>query len=218
MAFKFSLGKKKKEEETPAAAPPPSGLPIDHVLTMREQGYVDNQIVENLQTQGYNSSQILDAMNQAGMSRQVPPEPAPASEQPSYAPPEQPLQPLPMEQPTPADYVAPVTERERIEELAEAIIDEKWNEITKDINKVIEWKERTESRIIKIEQAMEDLKLGLESLHKSLMAKITDYDKNIANVGVEIKAMEKVFQKILPSLTENVGRLERLGKKVPSKK
>jgi len=214
MAFKLSLGKKKKEEEAPAAAPPSSGLPIDHVMTMREQGYADNQIVENLQSQGYNSSQILDAMNQAGMSQQAP-SPESVPEQPAYAAPEQPSN---MEQTFPTDYIAPVTEKERIEELAEAIIDEKWNELVKDINKVIEWKERTESRLVKIEQSMVDLKMGLESLHRGLMARISDYDKNISSVGVEIKAMEKVFQKILPSLTENVNRLERMGKNAPSKK
>jgi hypothetical protein len=212
----FGFGKKKEEK---APAPPPSGIPVDQVLTMKGQGYADNQIVENLQSQGYNSSQIFDAMNQAGMSQQTPPAEPMAEQQPPYPP----AEPYPSEQPPPPveDYatpVTPVTEKERIEELAEAIIDEKWEELVKDINKVIEWKEKTESRINKIEQALEDLKLGVESLHKSLIARISDYDKSLANVGVEIKAMEKVFQKILPSLTESINRLDRLGKKAVSKK
>ncbi|MBL7054262.1 hypothetical protein ISS05_00725 [Candidatus Woesearchaeota archaeon] len=212
----FSFGKKKETKEEVPPAAPPQGLPVDQILTMKQQGYADNQIVENLQSQGYNSSQVFDAMNQANMSQQ------PSQQMP---PPSEFLwqQPAPEQYPSagqpPEDYraAAPVTERERIEELAEAIIDEKWNELVKDINKVIGWKEKTESRLNKIEQRSEDIRLGLESLHKSLMAKISDYDKDISNVGVEIKAMEKVFQKILPSLTENIGRLERLGKKTPSK-
>ena len=214
MAF-FGFGKKKKEEE--AAIPTPSGLSVDQILTMRGQGYTDAQITENLQSQGYNSSQIFDAMNQAGMSQQMPPQPEPMSPQ-SYPTPEQYPSMQTPQPPSPEEYTVPVTEREMVEEVAEAIIDEKWNELVKDINKVIEWKEKTESKINKIEQELEDLKLGLESLHKSLMAKISNYDKNISNVGVEIKAMEKVFQKILPGLTENINRLERLGKKAtPSK-
>lgn len=209
----FSFGKK-KEGET-AAVPPPPGLPIDQVLTMKEQGYADSQIIENLQSQGYNSSQINDSLTQANMSQQAAPQ-QPMPEQPypptegypgSYGEMQQP----PMQPPE----AAPSTER--IEELAEAIIDEKWDELVKDINKIVEWKERTESRLNKVEQSLDDMKLGLDSLHKSLMAKISDYDKNIGNVGVEIKAMEKVFQKILPSLTESVSRLEGLGKKTSKK-
>ena len=66
--------------------------------------------------------------------------------------------------------------------------------------------------INKFEQQLKDLSSGLNSLHKSLIEKISEYDKGITNVGTEIKAMEKVFQKILPSLTENVNRLDRIAK------
>ena len=44
------------------------------------------------------------------------------------------------------------------------------------------------------------------------MGKISQYDSNITDVGTEIKAMEKVFQKILPNLTENVNKLDRMTK------
>ena len=64
----------------------------------------------------------------------------------------------------------------------------------------------------KFEQEIADLTSALNSLNKSLMGKISEYDKNISNVGTEIKAMEKVFEKVLPSLTENVNKLERMSK------
>jgi len=206
----FGFGKKK--EEVNAAVPPPQGLPVDQVMTMKEQGYADSQIISNLQSLGYNSSQINDSLTQANMTQQVPQQPIP--EQPSPSP-EYPAGYGEMHQPMRQQEAAPVTER--IEELAEAIIDEKWDELVKDINKIAEWKERTESRLNKIEQSLGDMKLGMESLHKSIVAKISDYDKNLGNVGVEIKAMEKVFQKILPSLTNSVSRLEGLGKKTSKK-
>ncbi|MBD3164761.1 hypothetical protein GF323_06185 [Candidatus Woesearchaeota archaeon] len=100
--------------------------------------------------------------------------------------------------------------KERVEEIAEAIIDEKWNELIKDINKVIEWKERTDNEIKKMEQEITNLKERFESLHKGILGKITEYDQNLTNVGTEIKAMDKVFQKILPTFTENVNKLDRL--------
>ena len=47
-------------------------------------------------------------------------------------------------------------------------------------------------------------------MHKGILGKISEYDQNLVNVGTEIKAMEKVFEKILPSFTDNVQRLSRI--------
>jgi transcription termination factor NusB len=102
--------------------------------------------------------------------------------------------------------------KERVEEIAEAIIDEKWNELIKDINKIIEWKEHMDTEINRIASEIVNLKERFESLHRGVLGKISDYDKNLMNVGTEIKAMEKVFQNILPTFTENVNKLERFTK------
>ena len=102
---------------------------------------------------------------------------------------------------------------ERIEEIAEAIIDEKWNEIVKSINKIIEWKERTDSTIVRLEQQINDMKQDNDNLTKGVLGKIGEYDSNLVNIGSEIKAMEKVFQKVLPTLTENVHALDKITKK-----
>ncbi len=102
--------------------------------------------------------------------------------------------------------------KERIEEIAEAIIDEKWNVLVKDINKVIEWKERSDNELKRLSQEIVNLKERFESLHKGVLGKISDYDQNLSNVGTEIKAMEKVFQNVLPTLTESIHKLERLSK------
>jgi Mg2+ and Co2+ transporter CorA len=103
---------------------------------------------------------------------------------------------------------------QRIEELAEAIIDEKWNEIVRSINKIIDWKERVESRVTKMEQQMDDLQKNFDRLHNGVLGKITDYDQNLQNVGAEIKAMDRVFQKVLPTLTDNVSELSNIAKRL----
>lgn len=111
----------------------------------------------------------------------------------------------------------PNLERMRIEEMAEAIIDEKWEEMLKNISKIAEWKDKTDSVITKLEQEMKDLKDNFDRLHKAIIGKISEYDRNILNVGTEIKAMEKVFQKILPTFTENVSELSRITKNLNQK-
>lgn len=212
----FGFGKKKKE--TPQAAP--GGLPTNQVTMMRQQGNTDDQIVQNLQSQGYNSSQVFDAINQVNISGQIPQGMPEQIQQPPGMEQMPPPGPPPIQEPEPTQTPEepPEAPNERIEELTEAIIDEKWKEFKEDVNKIIEWKDKSESRITKLEQQIADFKTSLDNLQKSLLSKINQYDQNITDVGTEMKAMEKVFQKILPTLTENVNKLERLSKKTPSKK
>ena len=101
----------------------------------------------------------------------------------------------------------------RVEEVAEAIIDEKWNELMKDMNKVIEWKDRSDTELKRLAQEIVNLKERFEGLHKGILGKISEYDQNLKGVGSEIKAMEMTFQKILPTFTEGVNKLERFTKR-----
>ena len=110
------------------------------------------------------------------------------------------------------------TIKEKVEELAEVIIDEKWTEVMKTIKKVTDWQDKTQQTITKIETEFETIKKDFDNLHKAIIGKIGDYDQNILNVGTEIKAMEQVFKKLLPSFTENVGELSRITKKLKPKK
>lgn len=118
----------------------------------------------------------------------------------------------------PPPNMAPMQQNVSNEELIEAIIDEKWNDLLKDINKIIEWKNSTENRITKIEQQFGDLKDQYDKLHQAVIGKIGEYDKNILDVGAEIKAMEKVFAKVLPVFTENVSELSRITDTLKGKK
>ena len=73
-----------------------------------------------------------------------------------------------------------------------------------------EWKEKVESQLSKIEQDIKNVKENFNGLQASIVGKINEYDKNIVNVGTEVKAMEKVFEKVLPTFTENVSELKRI--------
>lgn len=200
----------------------PSRLPIDQVRIMRAQGMDNNQIIQSLQRDGFNSSDIFDAMNQADMvsggpmndNTLVPPQ---DYGQPNFG--------------ASQDFMTghPPPQRNEIygadsstEELVEAIIDEKWNELLKDINKVIEWKNAANSKILQMEQKFADLKQEFDKIHTAIISKIDEYDKNITNVGAEVRAMEKVFSKVLPVFTENVSELSRITKDIkrssPSRK
>jgi len=199
----FDFLKKKPAAPAPEPfAPPPVMAPSvsDQIVTMQQQGMTSNQIVQALQRQGLDTGAIMDAMSQVGAKHDVEP----------YAP-------SPMDSMPSAPNPAP---RENFEEIAEHIVEEKWQDFSKEMQKVVEWRDSVNSRLDRLEQSMGDVKADLDNLHKAIIGKIGEYDKNLLDVGTEIKAMEKVFQKVLPTLTENVAELSRITKstKVPGKK
>ncbi|MEM4263433.1 MAG: hypothetical protein QW666_00875 [Candidatus Woesearchaeota archaeon] len=208
MAF-MDIFKKKKE------APPetisyerteePAGLPIEQVDFMKSQGMSNEEIISSLQAQGYTPKQIYNAIAQIEAG-------PPATPTGPGAPPPTPM--IPEEFPAEAKPV----KTSGFEEIAESIVEEKWNELTKELTKFSEWKEITNSRLDKIEQSLIDLKSDIDNLHKAIVSKIGEYDKNLLDVGTEIKAMEKVFQKVLPELTSSVQELGRITKTVKTAK
>ncbi len=187
--------KPKKEAEIP---PPPSStaLPIEQVDNLKKQGYPNDQIIDYLKSQGFSAAQIYDAISQ--VEARTPAEPF----QPPARGPEQGFAP---------QQRAPVPDN--TEEMVEAIVDEKWRNFSKDVTKFKDWQDASDSRLDKLEQGMKDIRADVESLHKAIISKISDYDKSLMDVGTEIKAMEKVFSKVLPDLTESVSKLSQMSKK-----
>jgi len=200
--------------------------PTEQVLNLRAQGLSNNQITEILQRQGFNTQQIINGMKQADVRAEVQPFPLKKGDIMAENPmnPQMPPMGMPpggpgmMPPPMGGDQMQPMDtsaydeggDRERIEELAEAIIDEKWTDLVENINRIIEWKEKTEGRVAVIETDIKALKDSFDKLHMAILEKVGEYDKHIQDVGTEVKALEKVFQKVLPGFIENVGELSRI--------
>lgn len=192
----------------------PNEIPVEHVIAMRSQGLSNNQIIQNLQRAGYSVDLINNAINQADIKEGIISTPFSMAGS-SAAPPS-----FHTSSGTgmPRGSVSMMTggeeggalPDERIQEIAEAIIDEKWTDLITNVNKILDWKDNTESRIARIEQAIKDLKDSFDRLHEGVLGKIADYDHGLQDIGTEIKALEKVFQKILPGFVENVNELSRI--------
>lgn len=280
----FGFSKKKEEPVTRPYSP------VDDVTRMRRQGLSNNQIVQALQRNGFQTHQIFDAFSQAdlraaspvqgmmpqgpqgmastGSQRQpfmqggmqgpgspgslgTPPDlftgrnlpkidnetsitgPQNMSELPdfgkeggegSFQLPETQPQPAPQEsfgnqgqefmggQQAYGGYGTGEDVSAKVEEISEAIIDEKWQDLLKDFNKVMEWKSLMEQRLAALEQRFTDLKTAFDNLQSSVVDKVSEYNQSVKDVGSEMKALEQVFQKIIPSLAENVNELSRITK------
>jgi hypothetical protein len=175
-------------------------IPSGMITSMKNQNLSNNQIIQSLQRQGYTSTQIFDALSQSQGGMPVP-------SPPTYS------TPTPM-RPMESSPAQPRYEGSDTEEMIEAIIDEKWNDLLSDINKVIAWKEATDARLAKMEQQMTDLKDSFDKLQQAVVGKVGEYDQHILEVGAEVKAMEKVFSKVLPVFTDNVAELSRVSEQI----
>jgi uncharacterized phage infection (PIP) family protein YhgE len=101
-----------------------------------------------------------------------------------------------------------------VEEYVETIIDEKWTELEKDIQKIVDWKNRSEQRINELSSKVEDLKDRFEKTQAAMLGKLGEYDQTMKDVGADLKAMEKVFSKVLPQFTDNVKTLSDVTEKL----
>ncbi len=199
-------------------------ISLSRIQELKAKGFTNNEIIQTFQRQGYSSTQIFDSLSQASIQPQATMPPGlPASSVNVQTHPAQPssqslntrsapsrrMDPPPM---MGMNSQAPINfdPGSDTEEMIEAIIDEKWNDMMVDINKVISWKESTEARIIKVEQQMVDMKDQFDKLHQAIIGKVGEYDQHILEVGSEVKAMEKVFSKVLPAFTDNVAELSRI--------
>ncbi|MFA5142146.1 MAG: hypothetical protein WC471_04210 [Candidatus Woesearchaeota archaeon] len=174
---------------------------VDLILQMKNSSYTNDQIIQQLQNQGYNSQDIYDAMTTADMRTGQPimEEGQMFQGTQSYDIAQAPVENLQMS-----------SVRDEIEATAESIIEEKWAEFEDSVKRILDWKAEVETKIESFTKELDDLKLDISNLQKGIFGKMNEYDKSIMNVGTDIKSMEKVFKEILPAFTENVQELGRL--------
>ena len=191
-------------------------MTVQQVLDLRQKGMTDNQVIQELQKQGMSTQQIFDSLSQAdlaGPSAQsswegdMPPMPAP----PGMGMPEQ------------AHYAQQQSQQysggeERLQEVAEAIISEKWDELLKEMQKVVGWKERMDGEVQSMKDALSSLKEEFNQLRQGILGKVTEADERMREVSSELKAVHNIFKDVLPTFTENVAELSRVTSKLSPKK
>tara|TARA_Y100000310_G_scaffold92989_1_gene90565 strand:- start:238 stop:804 length:567 start_codon:yes stop_codon:yes gene_type:complete len=169
--------------------------PQQEVQQLRAQGLTDSLIVQELSKKGYPPQEVRQALNQVDNTPSAPAEPSMPQLSPSYPP-------------TPNNNNAPDSNvYERIEEITENIVDEKWDELIGEVRKIIEWKNQVEERQIKIQHDLDKIKEDFKVLHQGVLGKLEDYDDRMRDVGTELKAVGKVFKDVVPEFVDNVKEL-----------
>lgn len=106
---------------------------------------------------------------------------------------------------------------DEIEELVESVVDEKWRSLVENFGDIGLWKRKVATDIASVKQELIRLENRFDNLQKAILGKVRTYDQNILEVGSEIRALEKVLQRILEPLTTNIKELERLTKELKNK-
>ena len=194
-------------------------IPTEQVAKLRRQGLSNDQIIQSLQREGIALDLINTAINMVDARESV--RPFTVGNQDPFEFPEPSHSPMPNAAFTP-EPMPGTGQEEKLQEIAEAIIEEKWSELIQNVTKVVEWKSSVETKISKMEQQIEDLKENFNRLSSGVLERLSGYDQSVKEVGTEIKALEKVFQKILPGFVDNVQELSRVAQTmrriVPPKK
>lgn len=176
---------------------------IAEVQRLRAQGLTDAVIFDELARRGYSSEEINQAIMQVDSAQQE--EAPPASEAPSYAP-----SGGYGAAPVMAPSVAEGGMFERMEEIVESLIDERWEALLKEVKKILDWKEKVEAQQRDLVSSVKKLKEDFTILHQGVLGKLEDYDARMQDVGTELKAVGKVFKDVVPEFVENVKELSRV--------
>ena len=175
--------------------------PVSDVLQLRQQGLTDDIIIEELSQRGYPQQQISEAIAQADSS-------SPAGYGQSMPGADQmPMIPQEMPSPQPSYQEDMSNIYERMQEIAEAMIDEKWDDLIGEVKKIIEWKNKNEEKQSKLQHDVDKLKEDFKMLHEAVLGKLEDYDTRMRDVGTELKAVGKVFKDVIPTFVDNVKEL-----------
>jgi hypothetical protein len=184
-------------------------------------------------TPGTQSSLGTDASS-TGTSLDSPPSlPAPSSSLSLPAPSSLPSLPAPSTSPsfptpplpTPPSFTPPAHESsssqelltEDIEKIAESIIDEKWDKVKGELDDLKTWKVDLDTQVKGFKSQLDTLGKRVDDAQNAMLGKVEEYNKSLGGVNVEIMAMGKVFEKIIPQFTENVNKLSELVDRKASK-
>jgi len=189
------------------------------MISLKKQGRQNPEILEYLKKEGYSSQEIYDTMSSQQKnpdSELTPPTPSQEmgseefnqSEEISETG-EEPQFVSSQKFPAPKNITGR-QQIEDIEEIAESIINEKMDEMNINMGEFTIWKERVSTEIEAIKQEILRIRNNSENLQNAVIGRVEDYRKNLGDMSVEIKALNKIMEKILEPLSENVKELSRI--------
>ena len=96
------------------------------------------------------------------------------------------------------------------EELVESIVNERLKDFSTKLDNLENFRTNTKEDIQEMRDTLADVKEKYIALQEESSVRLEEYSKELENVGAQIKAMQKVLQKVFPAIAENVHELSQI--------
>ena len=201
--------------------------PVNRAARLQNQGRSNRDIAATLQDEGLSAQETSEALNQAELRG---PDLDMAQSQEMQTSAIEGEAPLTEEQLTPQSTFSPADvpqsagggigreAEEFIQEIAESIINEKWERVSEEFGDLAAWKDRVNSDVAAIKQEILRVENRLDNLQNTIIGRLGEYDTHIAGVGTEVKALEEVLKKMMKPLSTNIKELSRVAETLKKKK
>jgi chromosome segregation ATPase len=194
---------KKKDEDVP------------DVSSMLSNGMSQQDIIDSLRQQGYDSTTIKNALVNALKTQHAKPNQQPQdiphqteSMQPQMTQPvlQQPVQQNNDSRPQNMNG----SNMESIQQILEQIIEEKWKNSATELNSLRSSLNINENSIEMIKDQIEKLDQRIDNIQNTMIGKTEEYNKTISDVNVELQAFEKVIDRLVPAISDSIKELRDL--------
>jgi len=213
---------------------------LERVQELQQQGIQEQQIIQQLQQEGYAVPDINNAMNQVriksavsdvpqeqqGMQQSVMSAPAaqeaaPAETLPTSQPAEYPAQeqyPAYSETPDAYSNQAYYPEQggygvETITEISEQIVNDKIKDVLMKVSELSSSKERVETKLKDLDRRLKAIEGSIENLQQAVMGKVREFGESNAAVHQDLEALHGTMSKMMNPLVDNYNELKKLNSK-----
>lgn len=185
---------------------------VPDVSSMLSNGMSQQDIIDNLRQQGYDSTTIKNALvnairnnasnkqTQQPAAQEIPIQRVQTSQQPAV-----------QESRQPYDSNAMSNQNlESIQQILEQIINEKWKSSSSELNSLRSSVNINTNSVENIKDNLEKLNQRIDSIQNTMVGKTEEYNKTISDVNVELQAFEKVIDRLIPAISDSIKELRDL--------
>lgn len=202
---------------------------VPDVTDMLKSGMSEQDIIDNLRQQGYDSTAIKTALVNATVAAGSPQNnPLPSRPPQMQAPPfnfpqpqqSAPTPPIPTMQAPPMSQSSSKVDAQKsglsdqaldtIQQVLEQIIEEKWQAASSDLTAVRNGLKGAGNNIDILADRVSKLNQRIDGIQNTMLGKTEEYNKTLADVNVELQAFEKVIDRLVPTISDSIKELRDL--------
>jgi len=205
---------------------------LDRVIELQNQGFSDDQIVEELQNEGIYPQEIRDSLNQANVKNAVSQESV--GENPQQGNPQENYS---MEPPIPSqesydqnqNYYPQAPQAysnqsqgyypqqgyqssENLSEIAEQVVSEKLDEFRREVGDISGFKENIQGRISELNERIKRIENTIDKLQHSIIGKIGEFEDNASAIHKDLDNLHGTVSKLMNPLVDNYKELKKLNR------